>query len=239
MSRTPPSRILLMFALAAAATAASSWRIVIGPGFELYLAPLFYLLAYRIWGLRAGLLAATVFMIPSWGWWGHPVSILIAVLHVVVVDRFVRRNRTMAEATGLFTITVGTAIGFGFLWLQYGAPPSLAGVVVIRKVINDTLFATIADMLALCFIVDPVTLALRRRRTVSLSSAIYVTSLMFGRRRPRCCSSAKCGGSPPALNRRGRISAGTSRCSSPHSITIRRPCGGCTTSGRKMSLRGC
>jgi signal transduction histidine kinase len=178
--RATPVTIVMMFALAAAATAASSWRIVIGPGFELYLAPLFYLLTYRIWGLRAGILAATVFMMPSWGWWGHPVSILLAIGHVVVVDRFVRRNRTMAEATGLFAITAGTVIGFGFLWLQYGAPPSLAGVVVIRKVINDTLFATIADMLALCFIVDPVTLAIRRRKTVSLSSAIYATSLLFG-----------------------------------------------------------
>ncbi|RYY42486.1 MAG: hypothetical protein EOP59_09895, partial [Sphingomonadales bacterium] len=66
----------------------SSSRFVLAPGFEFYLGPLFYLVAYRWFGVRWGLVTAVLTMAPSIWWWGHPVSVFLAVGHVLAVAHF-------------------------------------------------------------------------------------------------------------------------------------------------------
>nr|WP_314444221.1 hypothetical protein [uncultured Sphingomonas sp.] len=58
------SRVLLA-GLVLIGIAASSQRFILAPGFELYTGPLFYLLAYWLFGLRIGLAMAFATMAPT------------------------------------------------------------------------------------------------------------------------------------------------------------------------------
>ncbi|WP_156456037.1 hypothetical protein, partial [Sphingomonas sp. CCH9-E2] len=76
--------MLWLVALAGAVWLSSS-RFVVAPGFEFYLGPLFYLVAYRWFGVRWGLVTAALTMAPSVLWWGHGYSVMLAVGHVLAV----------------------------------------------------------------------------------------------------------------------------------------------------------
>lgn len=177
--RDATRRTLVATAFLAVAGACSLFRIAPAPGVELYLAPFFYLLLYRVAGVRAGMLGAAVLMSPSWWWWGHALSIGTAVGHVAWIH-WLGRRRTLAEMTAYYQVTIAAAVGLGFLMLYYDAPLAVSGVVLMRKLLNDTLCAVCVDMLLLWITIDKRTLSISRRSSVRISSAILVTSMMFG-----------------------------------------------------------
>ena len=71
----------LTIVLLAVAIGASSFRIILAPGFEMYLGPIFYLLAYRLGGLRLAIPMVLLTMASSWFWWGHIFTIALALGH--------------------------------------------------------------------------------------------------------------------------------------------------------------
>ena len=73
------------------------------------LGPLFYLLAYRWFGLTVGLVVAAATMAPSILWWGHLVSVLLALGHVLAVHRFARGQKSFASVTFFYQATIGVA----------------------------------------------------------------------------------------------------------------------------------
>ncbi len=162
-----------MLAVAAAvALGLSSFRIAPAPGFELYLGPIFYLIAYRLYGVRVGMLAAVLFMSPSWFWWGHVFSIGMGVAHVAAVHLMRRRFPLFAESTVIFLGTFGIVAGYVFLSWNYDAAPVTAGLIVFRKVLNDGLGAALVDVLFLLRTIDPATLRIKRPPPVGLAQFV-------------------------------------------------------------------
>lgn len=161
--------------------AASSLRIVIAPGFELYLGPLFYLIAYRAGGLKIALVAAALVMIPTYFWWGHVFSIALALAHVLFIDRF-PRSRSLVVPTLVFQLTVSAAGGYLFLRLHYGAPDVVIALNLIRKLLNDLLMATLVDLACAVARIDVARGAFVRRTTVRLASVLpaAVTLIALG-----------------------------------------------------------
>ncbi len=166
------TRLVLLALACVVAAGLSTFRIVIAPGFELYLAPIFYLLAYRIWGLRVGLLAAALLMSPSYFWWGHVFSIVMAVAHVAFVHWQRRRLPLLSEATVVFLSTIGSVAGFIFLNWNYTAVPAVAALIIFRKIINEGLCAAVADAALLLRKFDRATLTIMPSEPVGL--AVYV-----------------------------------------------------------------
>ncbi|MFS0737423.1 hypothetical protein ABC347_10265 [Sphingomonas sp. 1P06PA] len=136
------------------ALALSSTRIVAAPGFEFYLGPFFYLLAFRWFGVRAAILTAVVTMAPSLFWWGHPVSILLAIGHVIAVDHFYRRGLSLATITFFYQSTVGIGAGLALVYLHFDTPIEITLVVMLRKLLCEVLLATFADIVLLLMTFD-------------------------------------------------------------------------------------
>ena len=171
-------RVVLPFlwplALAALALAvlASTQRLVAAPGFEFYLGPLFYLLAFRWFGLKAGIVTAIATTLPSL-WLGmHPFSAIFAVGHVLALQRFAGRDRGLATITFLYQLPVGLLIG---LYLVYSADPlpvEMAVLVVVRRILCETLMAAGADIIMLAVLIDTTRGRVRRARNLSLQQSV-------------------------------------------------------------------
>lgn len=160
--------------LAVVAIAASSFRIILAPGFELYLGPLFYLLAYRLGGVKLALPVAAITMLPSFFWWGHVFSIVLALAHVVVIARM-PRLRDLAIPTLIFSVGIAAPAGYLFLRFHYGAPDVVIALAVIRKLLNDVLLAAIVDMACAIFSFDLAQGRLFRRPTIRLAQLLPAT----------------------------------------------------------------
>lgn len=154
-----------------AAAALVSFRIVPVPGIEFYLAPVIYLAVAQVWGLRAGILAAAITMLPTVFWWGHGYSIALAVAHVAFVS-WRRTPRLAAEATVLFALTIGVVGGFAILRTHYDAPWTVAAIVVGRKALNDILCAAIVDFASVRVRVDRKTLRVHRRPSAPIGTTV-------------------------------------------------------------------
>lgn len=158
--------------LVVVAVAASSFRIVLAPGFELYLGPFFYLLAYRLGGLRLALPMVLLTMGASVFWWGHYFTIAMALGHVVFIDRVRFAGRSLAIATLVFFLTFGAVGSFLFLYFYYGASATIIELALIRKIINEVLLAALVDLGVAMLTFNVRTGRLSRRRTVSLSELL-------------------------------------------------------------------
>jgi signal transduction histidine kinase len=160
-----------MVALAVAVWLSSS-RFVLAPGFEFYLGPLFYLVAYRWLGIRWGLVTAVLTMAPSIWWWGHPVSVLLAIGHVLVVARFRPRQFSFSTITFFYQLTIGTAVAGGLVYWHFNAPIEVTSVVLLRKILCEVTLAGIADIVTLLIVRDGSDCRLRRARVVSLQLSL-------------------------------------------------------------------
>jgi len=169
--RAPSDRATLAVALVVA-LAVSSVRLVAAPGFEFYLGPFFYLLAWRWLGLKPALLVAVVTMAPTIFWWNHPVSILLAVGHVLAVDRFSRGRHSFSTITLLYQGIVGGGVGFLFLSLNYASPMAMSVIVIMRKVLSELIVAGLADVTVVFLRYDRTTGRLRRNTHLSLQFSI-------------------------------------------------------------------
>jgi C4-dicarboxylate-specific signal transduction histidine kinase len=163
---------LLAAALLVIATTASSFRIVLAPGFELYLGPFFYLIAYRLGGLKLAIPVVLLTMGASLFWWGHVFSIAMALGHVVFIDRVRFAGRSLAMATLVFFLTFGSVGSFLFLYFYYDASATIIELALIRKVINEVLLAALVDLCVALLALNLRAGRLFRRRTVSLSELL-------------------------------------------------------------------
>lgn len=170
--RAPPAFWPVAGLAFAAAVAMSSMRLVAAPGFEFYLGPLFYLLAYRWFGLTVGLVVAAATMAPSILWWGHPVSVLLALGHVAVVHRFSRGQQSFASTTFFYQAIVGTGAALALVYIHYRTPIEVTAVVSLRKILCEIMLAALADLISLAVIVDPVAGTVRRARQFSLQRSL-------------------------------------------------------------------
>ncbi|WP_188515461.1 ATP-binding protein [Blastomonas aquatica] len=163
---------LWAIALASVAIAASSFRIVLAPGFELYLGPLFYLLAYRLGGLRLALPMAVLTTGASWFWWGHVFTIVMALGHVLFIHRARFFTQSLAIATFVYFSTIGAVAAILFLHFHYEASPTIMMLAIIRKIINDVLLAAIIDLVVSVLYCNLVFGGVKLRRNVSLSELL-------------------------------------------------------------------
>lgn len=152
----------------AAAVWLSSSRFVLAPGFEFYLGPLFYLLAYRWFGTGWGLVTAALTMAPSLWWWGHPISVLLAIGHVLAVARFCPRQISFSTVTFFYQLTFGSAVALLLVAWQFSAPFEITSVVFLRKILCEVTLAGIADIVSLLVLRDPISGRLKRTRIFSL-----------------------------------------------------------------------
>ncbi|PTM47301.1 phospho-acceptor domain-containing protein [Sphingomonas aerolata] len=162
----------LTIVLLAVAIGASSFRIILAPGFEMYLGPLFYLLAYRLGGLRLAIPMVLLTMASSWFWWGHIFTIALALGHVVFINWTRFAGSSLAIATAVFLLTIGTAAGFLFLRINYDASLTIFALTMIRKLLNDVLMAALVDLALSLFVVNLPAGRVSLRRTISLAQLL-------------------------------------------------------------------
>lgn len=156
----------------ALATLASMQRIVAAPGFEFYLGPLFYLLAYRWLGLKAGIITAMATMLPSLWLSMHPFSALFAIGHILVLQRFAGHQRGFSTITFFYQLPAGLLIGAYLVFSARHLPVDIAILVVVRRILCETLLAALADMIALAVLIDTARGRVRRARNLSLQQSL-------------------------------------------------------------------
>lgn len=132
--------------IAAAALALCCFRLAPIPGVEWYVGPIFYLFALKRWGLFPGLTAAVICMAPSIFWWGHPVSVVIALGHVTFVY-WRGEQKLLVPSTLMYACAAYLAVGAPLLHFYYGAGAPVILLVLVRKIINDVTCAAIVDLL--------------------------------------------------------------------------------------------
>ncbi|CAN5187327.1 hypothetical protein BH11PSE5_BH11PSE5_00680 [soil metagenome] len=162
----------LTIVLLAVAIGASSFRIILAPGFEMYLGPIFYLIAYRLGGLRLAIPMVLLTMASSWFWWGHIFTIALALGHVLFIDKTRFAGPSLAIATAVFSLTIGAAASFLFLHFHYDASPTIFALTMIRKLLNDVLMAALVDLALSLLIVDLPAGRIVLRKTVSLAELL-------------------------------------------------------------------
>ncbi len=162
----------LTIVLLAVAIGASSFRIILAPGFEMYLGPIFYLFAYRLGGLRLAIPMVLLTMASSWFWWGHIFTIALALGHVVFINWNRFAGSSLAIATAVFLLTIGTAAGFLFLRINYDASLTIFALTMIRKLLNDVLMAALVDLALSLFVVNLPAGRVSLRRTISLAQLL-------------------------------------------------------------------
>lgn len=156
----------------ALATLASMQRFALAPGFEFYLGPIFYLLAYRWFGLKAALVTAFVTML-SQTWLGvQPFSVLFAIGHVLVVKRFSAEDRGLSTITFFYQLVVGIVIALYLLVPANRLPVDIAALAVLRRILCETMLAALADMIALAVQFDLARGKVKRARNLSLQQSL-------------------------------------------------------------------
>ncbi len=165
-------RWLTLAAAFVVALAFSSLRFVAAPGFEFYAGPVFYMLAWRWFGLKPALVVAAAVMTPTFFWWGHPVSIALAIGHVFVIDRWARGRHSFSTITLFYQGLFGAAIGVLFLSLTYASPIEVSAIVIARKVLCELVLAGAADAIVLFFRYDPRRVRIVRNEHLSLQFSI-------------------------------------------------------------------
>ncbi|WAC24598.1 ATP-binding protein [Blastomonas sp. SL216] len=163
----PIAMVALMLAMAA-----SSVRLVAAPGFDFYLGPLFYLLAYRWFGVRAGVLTAVVTTIPTLWWWGQPTAMLFSLGHVLAIRLFSGEGRGLSTVTFFYQSAIGLLIGLFFMLSSYQTPVEVAVVMMLRRVLCETLLAALADIIVLAVLIDPSRGKVRRARNLGLQQIL-------------------------------------------------------------------
>lgn len=163
---------MLAIFFATVAIASSSFRIVLAPGFEMYLGPLFYLFAYRLGGLKLALPTVIATMAGSWFWWGHAFTILMAIGHVLFVHRTRVLTRSLAIPTLVYFSTIGAVAAFLFLHFYYDASPTIIALTIVRKILNDILLATVVDLAVSLLYCNLATGRLTARHSVSLAELL-------------------------------------------------------------------
>lgn len=153
-------------------SALSSLRLVAAPGFEFYLGPLFYLLAYRWFGLKTGIVVAVCTMAPSALWWGHPLWMVLAIGNILAVHRFAGGVRSLSSITFFYQALLGALVGLALILGFYDMPVDVALAVMLRKILCETMLAALADVAALALVLDANRETIYRNRSVGLQQSL-------------------------------------------------------------------
>lgn len=162
----------LALLLLAAATFLSSLKLVAAPGFEFYLGPLFYMLAYRWFGLKAGLITSVATMLPTVWWWGHPLSVLLAIGHVLAIHRFSGPDRSLSTVTFFYQLLAGAITSLIWLALPDPLSPVIVVDIAVRGILCATLLAACTDVILLAVQVDTARGRVRRVRNLGLQQSL-------------------------------------------------------------------
>ena len=163
---------IVVVAICAIAVAASSSRIIVDRGFEFYLGPFFYLLAYRLGGLRLAIPMVFLTMGASVLWWGHAFSLCVSLAHVLFIDRFRFAGRSLAIATVVFYSTFGAAALYLILYFNYSPTSSIIALTIIRKLLNEVLLAALVDLTVSLLALNLLTGRISKRRTINLAELL-------------------------------------------------------------------
>ena len=163
---------IVVVAICAIAVAASSSRIIVDRGFEFYLGPFFYLLAYRLGGLRLAIPMVFLTMGASVLWWGHAFSLGVSLAHVLFIDRFRFAGRSLAIATVVFYSTFGAAALYLILYFNYSPTSSIIALTIIRKLLNEVLLAALVDLTVSLLALNLLTGRISKRRTINLAELL-------------------------------------------------------------------
>jgi hypothetical protein len=145
--------------------AISSQRIVVAPGFELYLGPFCMMLAYMVFGRTMALFVCVIVLAPTYFWWGHFYTIGLGLLFVVALPQLMRWTGSLTLSALIFSVTAGLLAAFLLMHLHYEAPPIISAITFIRKVLNDVAQAALVDFICSILAVkgNPMRIVVRRR----------------------------------------------------------------------------
>lgn len=130
----------------ACALAISAQRLTVAPGYEIYAGTFFSVLVCLYRGRRLGCLAAAVFMAPSIFWWGHPFSVLSAVLMVWLLPPLIRLTKSVTLAVAAFHLTFGIAFAYFLILRHYETTLAIAGFLEFKKALNDMAAGALAGL---------------------------------------------------------------------------------------------
>lgn len=145
--------------------AISSQRIVVAPGFELYLGPFCFMLTYMVFGRNAALFVCALVLAPTYFWWGHFYTIGLGLLFVVMLPRLMRWTGSLTFSALIFSMTIGLLAAFVLMQVHYEAPAIITGITFVRKVLNDVSQAALVEFISSLLAVkgNPMRLVVRRR----------------------------------------------------------------------------
>lgn len=145
--------------------AISSQRIVVAPGYELYLGPFCFMLTYVVFGRNAALFVCAIVLAPTYFWWGHFYTIGLGLLFVVLLPRLMRWTGSLTFATLIYSMTVGLLAAFVLMQVHYEAPSIITGITAVRKILNDVSQAALVEFISSLLAVkgNPMRLVIRRR----------------------------------------------------------------------------
>lgn len=156
------------------------WPIEIAPGIELMLAPLFSALALRYLGARWALAVTAAYFAPTIWWWGHPYSMIAALLQIGTIDYVSRRWRlSYFLANLIYYATLGLAVSAIVLLLLFENPFEIAVILFVKKLVNESLLFAAADCLILFVAFQPRFPFLTVQRAISITTAITAIPILL------------------------------------------------------------
>ena len=141
-----PAQVAVLLGLVVLAFVVSSWRLEFAPGADVVVGSFFYLLAYRLFGLKAGLLTVFLLAFPMYVGSAQWLSIGLAFGHVLFLAALGPRARLMSFWTPVYLGTIGVLAGGFVMMSTLGLPPQLLAISFIRRILNETLLALAADL---------------------------------------------------------------------------------------------
>ncbi|SEN79271.1 His Kinase A (phospho-acceptor) domain-containing protein [Sphingomonas gellani] len=172
-----PVRAVMLGLVAIGCIWISAQHLELAPGVELYAAPLFYLLALRMFGPVGGLLAVPVLVAPTLAWWNTWMPLAMGTVHMLFCASPRLGNASLAHRTVLFHATIGVAALSIYLVTQFHVPVALTAMTVLRKVLLDLICALMVDLLCIGIAFDRSRLTFSLRRDISLTGLVEAATL--------------------------------------------------------------
>ncbi len=129
------------------AMGASLVHIDMAPGLKLLLGPLFFMLAYRLWGVRLAVVAAILSLSLSILTLHHPFALVLALVELAFIARFSKNHDApILPWIAVFHMTAGLIVGPLMIWITYDSQPLVMLLIWSKVVINDLVMAVTADV---------------------------------------------------------------------------------------------
>ncbi len=141
---------LAVFLLATFAFTFSLLHVDIAPGIVILIGPLFFMLAYRLWGWKVALPVAVLCLAPSYFWLGHHFVLVNGLLQLAFLSLCcLVKHASVLMRIALYHATVGLLVGPLMIWAGYDYNWLVAPLVWPKVIINDLVMAATADLILL------------------------------------------------------------------------------------------